>query len=56
MPIVPIKSTFLNMVKRRRLGTEPKKALSIDRDFDPAENVKLYKFCAGPAYQHINLL
>ena len=32
---------FLTMVKRRLFGTGPKKALSIDSDFDPAENVNV---------------
>jgi len=39
--IEPIKSVFLTMVKRRRFGTVPKTALSIDRDFDPADNVNV---------------
>ena len=37
---MPVKSAFLTMVKRR-FGTGPKTALSIDRDLDPAENVKV---------------
>ena len=41
MSIVPIKSAFLTMVKKRCLGTGPKTALSINRDFDPAENVNV---------------
>ena len=40
MSIVPTKSAFLTMVKRR-FGTRPKTALSIDRDFDLAENVNV---------------
>jgi len=35
------KIRILNHLKRRRFGTGPKTALSIDRDFDPAENVNV---------------
>ena len=36
-----MKSVFLIMVNNRRFGTGPRKALSIDRDFDPAANVNV---------------
>ena len=38
---VRVLCAFLTMVKSRILGTGPKTALSIDRDFDPAENVNV---------------
>ena len=41
MSIVTMKSAFLTMVQCRSLGTGPKTALSIDRDFYPSENVKV---------------
>ena len=41
MSIVPMNSAFLTMVKRRRFGMGPKTALSIERDFYPAENVNV---------------
>ena len=41
MSIEAINSAFLTMVKRRRFGTGPKTALSIDRDFDQEENVNI---------------
>jgi len=34
-----MKSAFLIIVNSRRLELWPKTALSIDRDFDPAENL-----------------
>ena len=39
-----MKSAFLLMVKSRRLGMGSRTALSIDRDFDPAENVLRLEF------------
>jgi len=35
----PINSVFLTMLKERRFGMGPRTALSIDKDFDLAENV-----------------
>ena len=36
-----IKSVFQTMVNRRRLGMGPRTALSLDTEFDPAENVNV---------------
>jgi len=37
----PLYSVFLNTVNSRRFGMEPRTALSIERDFDPATNVNV---------------
>jgi len=42
----PIKSVILTMVNKRRFLMGPRKALSMDNDLDPTENVDV--FCAIP--------
>jgi len=37
----PRKSVFFTIVKKKRLGTRPKIALSIDKEFDRLENVNV---------------
>jgi hypothetical protein len=39
---VPRNSSFLTMAERRRFGRRPKIALSVDRDCEELENVKVF--------------
>jgi len=51
---VPLKSAFFTIVNWNRLGTGLKTVLSIDRDFVPAENVKVLSHviaCESPRIQ-----
>jgi len=43
MSTEPLKSEFLIMVNSRLLGRGPSTALTIDRDLDPVENVKVLR-------------
>ena len=52
----PFISAFLNIVNSRSLGWCPSTALSIDRDFDPAENVNDLKVDSRYVIPHENPL
>ena len=43
MSTQPLKSAFFIVVNNRSLGNGPSTALPIDRDYDPAENVKVLR-------------
>jgi len=42
-----MRSVFLNKVNKRRYGIGSRTALSIDKDFDPAENVNVLSSTVG---------
>jgi len=41
LPNEPIKIVFLTVVNNRRFGMGPRTEVSIDKEFDPAENVRM---------------